>query len=129
MVEFSGVPSIVIDAEPGLYTFGPESATGKSYLYSLLKARQASGEKVVAYTYWDYKVHLNLADLISGIKPEVVLVDRLDCFVEDSKVVEALVTASDTMIVLTDLKQLAPAPFGCKLATIELEKERREVIG
>lgn len=30
MVEFSGVPSIVIDAEPGLYTFGPESATGKS---------------------------------------------------------------------------------------------------
>lgn len=129
MVEFSGVPSIVIDAEPGLYTFGPESATGKTYLYTLLKARQMAGMRVVAYTYWDYKVNLSLSGLIASISPELVFVDRLDCFVEDSKVVGALVTASDTMIVLTDLKQLAPASFGCKLATIELEKERIEVIG
>lgn len=129
MVEFSGVPSIVIDAEPGLYTFGPESATGKTYLYTLLKARQMAGMRVVAYTYWDYKVNLSLSGLIASISPELVFVDRLDCFVQDKEVVSTLLSVSDIAVVLTDIKQLAPPPFGCKFASIELSKDRIEVIG
>ena len=43
--------------------------------------------------------------------------------------VSTLLSVSDIAVVLTDIKQLALPPFGCKFASIELSKDRIEVIG
>ena len=92
---------IQIKKEPGLYTFDPFSATGKSYLCRLCKQYHNYGESAAGYDYYDYLDGRPLPENV-----QLLVVDRYDLFqVLDEK----LILLAQEAIVLVDSKT---APLG-----------------
>ena len=89
---------IIVDKEPGLYTFDAISATGKSYLCTLCKKYRRLGEPVAGYDYYDY---LEGMAIPTGLT--LLIVDRYDLYY-DEKIDEQLADAAKTAVVLVDSK-------------------------
>ena len=53
MVTYDSHPKITLDMENGIYVFPPESATGKTDLFGILRNLQMTGCPIVTYNYWD----------------------------------------------------------------------------
>ena len=129
MVTYDSHPKITLDMENGIYVFPPESATGKTYLFGILRNLQMTGCPIVTYNYWDYTMGVKLRDKLREFNPEVVMIDRMDCFDTDEDVRSSLLSMRSKAIVLLDLKYLSPPPFGCRFAEIDLSPDAIEVVG
>ena len=95
-----------INLDVGIYQFFSYSATGKTYLYDVLRDYQLYGLPVVAITY-DPLNHTRLTDLI---KPDtrLIMLDRYDMYYgEYAGVLKRL---ADKCIILIDSKE--PLEFG-----------------
>lgn len=92
---------IEVDLEDGLYVFTRRSATGKSYLASMLRRYHSFGEPVNSYTYED---HLNKLELqaATGDACKVLVVDRYDMYY--GAFLQELLELSSHCIVLVDVK-------------------------
>ena len=129
MLAYASHPRIVLNMENGIYVFAPESATGKTFLFDLLRNLQITGEAIVTYNYWDHLMGVDLRRMIDKTHPKVVMIDRMDCVRTDSAIHEAILQVWKSAIVLIDLKYLTPPPFKCKIADIDMSRDLIEVIG
>lgn len=101
---------IRVDKEPGLYTFEPFSATGKSYLCKLCKMYHDFHEKVAGYDFYDFQRNV---DIPQGM--HLLVIDRYDMFPQlDDKLVEL---ARET-IVLVDSKTM-PVGDVCQVKYVD----------
>ena len=69
--------TVDISLEPGVYVLPDKSATGKTYLASLLKMYGGYGERVTSVTYSTAK---DLDVALDPSKYDVVLLDRYDMY-------------------------------------------------
>lgn len=129
MLTYDCRPRVVLNMENGIYVFAPESATGKTFLFGLLRNLQIAGDAIVTYNYWDYQVGVDLGKMIDKTHPKVVMIDRMDCFRMDRAIHDAILQVWKSAIVLVDLKYLTPPPFKCKIADIDMSQDLIEVIG
>lgn len=129
MLTYDSRPRVVLNMENGIYVFAPESATGKTFLFGLLRNLQIAGDAIVTYNYWDHKVGVDLGKMIDKTHPKVVMIDRMDCFRMDRAIHAAILRVWKSAIVLIDLKYLTPPPFKCKIADIDMSRDLIEVIG
>ena len=129
MLRYNSVPSVIINAEPGIYTFEAESGTGKTFLFSMLCSASDIGLPVVTYTYSDYLRGVNLTEQISLRKPELIMLDRYDRYRFDEKIIRAIDQASETAVVLIDLKNLIEYPLFVDYAGIDFTPTEIEVTG
>ena len=97
MIDFIAmIRKVSINLEPGLYSFHPDSATGKTLLVKMVKS---IGEKdMVAITYHDIIMGIDLNKSISG-NPKLLILDRFDLYDEESVKLEALRDADCVTIV------------------------------
>ena len=100
MIEFIAMNrKVKIDLEPGLYSFHPDSGTGKTLLLKMVKS---IGEKdKLAITYHDILMGIDLDKVISA-KPNLLILDRFDLYDEESGKLELLKKAD--CITLVDYK-------------------------
>lgn len=129
MLTYDSHPRIVLNMENGVYAFTPESATGKTFLFGLLRNLQITGSAIATYNYWDYQMGVDLGRMVDEIRPKVIMIDRMDCFRTDKEIHNVILRVWKSAIVLMDLKYLTPPPFKCKIADIDLSPDLIEVIG
>lgn len=128
MIEFNTVPKISIDLRPGLYLLTPLSATGKTYLASVLQQLHNLGESVVAYTYTDFQKHVDLDRLVTERGCSVLLLDRYGMYNGDESIVRVALRVAKQGVVLIDVKAAdVPGIPGCRYADITLSPDRIEV--
>lgn len=116
-------PKIEIELENGLHRFYPWSATGKTYLYKQLESLHALGHKIVTYTYDNYLYGHSLKQMVNLVKPEVIMLDRLDMYADDEKIIEVIREVHDKAIVLISKKTPWLIGIDCELIGIEYDKE------
>lgn len=70
---------------PGVYQLDGDSATGKTYLFKLLRGvnKASSMDKVITYTYDDKWLGVKLDELARGKELELVVIDRYDMFLNE----------------------------------------------
>lgn len=128
MIEFDTIPKVTIDLQTGLYLFTPLSATGKTYLASVLQKLSDRDERVVVYSYREYRNHVNLERLTEERNCEILLLDRYDMYNGSEDVVQAALRVAKHGIVLIDVKAAeVPGISECKYADIKLSSDRIEV--
>lgn len=98
---------IKVNKGPGIYSFEPLAATGKSYLCRTCKMLRGCGVRVAGYDYEDYKCGLPLPK-----DAEPAVVDRYEKY---QVLDEELLELAKTRIVLVDIKT-DPFPDGCAVA-------------
>lgn len=105
MYRLDGAVHILVDLPAGLYQFGPQGSTGKSYLYRYLFQRKNAGDKVYAYTYGQHSIK----ELLS-INPvdysDCIILNRATLYAEETGVFEWALEASRVATVLMDIKTL-----------------------
>lgn len=127
-MELNTRPKVRINLAPGLYVFDPLSATGKTYLASILTKLTNLREPVVAYTYDDYLKGVDPELRLAGRPWKVILLDRFDMYSDDPRVLEAIQQIDAEAIVLVDAKANQLPPIGSyRSAYIELMPEVIEV--
>ena len=99
---------IDINLNNGIYTFTPDSATGKSWLCKTLKKYKRLGEPVVAFTYEDIQ---DGQDLNKKVQPNIVLymLDIYDLYY--NKYIDILKELGKKAIVLVDSKKHLIIPY------------------
>ena len=106
LIEEQGT-KIKVNKNPGIYSFEPLAATGKSYLCRTCKRLRESGVRAAGYDYGDYKRGLPLPRDV-----ELLVVDRYEKYqVLDDELLEL----ARTCIVLVDIKT-DPFPDVCAVA-------------
>lgn len=97
---------VKIDLDVGIYQFFSYSATGKTYLYNVLRDYQLYGSPVATITY-DPLNYTKLTDMIKS-DTKLIMLDRYDMYYgEYADVLERL---ADKCIILIDSKE--PLEFG-----------------
>lgn len=97
---------IKVNLEPGVYSFEPLSATGKTYLCETCKELRGYGANIAGYNYYDYKLGLPLP---KGM--DLLIVDRYELYpVLDDELIEL----AQKSIVLVDIKT-DPFPDTCAI--------------
>ena len=112
--------AVEVALENGLYVFNPRSATGKSYLASVLRRYHSFGEPVNSYTYGDYLNKLEFR-AATGDTCRVLVVDRYDMYY--GAFLQELLELSSHCIVLVDAKG-APTLCKNKLCSVLLKVDR-----
>lgn len=74
----SNNPKLVIELDNGLYCLGDDSATGKTYIHSIVRTIM-SVKNVLAYTYSDTFIN-DWKSILSEHKYDFVLLDRGDMY-------------------------------------------------
>lgn len=100
-MHIKAVKDINIDGpDKGVYLFGSEGSTGKSFMGNILISLHEIGHPFAVVTYKDSKV-VSYGDLS---KAKLVFFDRLDLYIDgkSSKRVESI---GKSALVLVDLKQ------------------------
>lgn len=118
---------IDIKLENGLYQFNCVSATGKTRLYYLLKDLTLEGVPVIAYSYNEYEAGISLETVIGDRKPQVILIDRYDMFLNKYK--DLLLELSRNCIVLIDCKTMLQFGEYYRVCGIKMTPEKIEVYG
>lgn len=123
MIEFIAMNRKVnIDLEPGLYSFHPDSATGKTLLVKMVKS---IGEKdKIAITYHDIIMGLDIGKVISN-KPKLLILDRFDLYDYEAVRLESLKYAD--CITLVDYKTERKFCDFDDTCFVELDKDKLEV--
>lgn len=90
---------------PGVYQLDGDSATGKTYLFKLLRGvnKASSMDKVITYTYDDKWLGVKLDELARGKELELVVIDRYDMFLNEY--LDEINELGKEAIVLIDSKQ------------------------
>lgn len=98
---------IDIQLKPGVYTFYPEGAMGKTYLYKLLTRDEIQGVKTFSYmSGLSYGLNCNAAsEIIDNFKGRLLYLDRFDLYCTKENV-RQLEEIGKRAVVLADLKQL-----------------------
>ena len=120
-------PKISIYASPGIYFFGPEAGTGKTYLYKCIKKLSCEDNSLTAYTYSDYYNGISLKERFEKFPPRVVVIDRFDLFRDDTSICEALMSVMKSAVVLIDLKNINGVELPIGFAGIDLQLNELEV--
>lgn len=105
MFEVNGMRQIQIQTENGVYRFNNISGIGKTYLSSVMRALQITGSPVVAFTYEDYQRGEKLRELVDKVKPEVIILDRADQYLDDKDILNVIHENMDKATILIDKKQ------------------------
>ena len=92
--------SVEINLENGVYTAGIYSATGKTYLYSLL--RKYAKNIAVAVTYDDLRFDIDIEKEIEKVKPKLVLFDRYAMY--EGRFDKLIEKIANSCIVIVDYK-------------------------
>ena len=96
--------TVSIRLKPGIYRFGGESAEGKTFLLTMLKAisEMDSSRSICALTY-----DKNLAGIVEkkivSKDWDIIMLDRLDLYF-DNEICQALLEKQDKSIILIDIK-------------------------
>lgn len=112
--------------DSGLLIFANESGTGKTYLLELLKSLESESIAVVTYDR-DENIQSAIINQIKKDSVKLVLLDRLDMYLEDS-LVAMINKYSIDKVFLADLKHIENV--GLKIrgsAVILLEQGRIQV--
>ena len=88
--------------KPGIYRFGGESAEGKTFLLTMLKAisEMDSSRSICALTY-DKNLEGIVEKKIVSKDWDIIMLDRLDLYFE---ICQALLEKQDKSIILIDIK-------------------------
>lgn len=114
---------IYIQLDRGVYMFQPESSTGKTYLFGLLRRLWLAGEPVATYTWTDEKMHANIYEVVKPGEQKVLMLDRYDLY--SDKYWDLIQEFAKTGIVLLDCKGLIE--LWCNPCKITLYADRIEV--
>lgn len=120
-------PVVYVDLNNGVYKFDCYSATGKTRLYELLKEYNRAGESVVAYSYNDWVLGLDLKSVLSRFKPKLIIVDRYDMF--NTEYHQELESAGKESIVLIDSKEMLKFGEYDRVCGINIQPDKIEVYG
>lgn len=103
MFKLKSHPEIVIHLDKGLYKFGAESGTGKSYLVSIINklASKNSEIEIVAYNYSDYIAGTRLEDKLLP-QYKVAIIDEYGLYAGYGR--EAIASFMQHGIVIIDHK-------------------------
>ncbi len=115
-----------IQLNNGIYIFDNESGLGKTRLTKLFKKYQAYGEPVVAYTYNDKLIGVDIASVLNPQKYKVILLDRYDMYEGDGA--ELILKCAENSIILIDCKNDFSVTVDDEWCTINMEKDKIEVI-
>jgi hypothetical protein len=123
----------IINLKNGVYKMGMDSATGKSFIVSLLcKADYVGVIKSVTYNRDSYMKHESLSNILSSIDDsiQIVVLDDIDFYAGEvtDKIVEQLRNIAEHAVVLLDSKYgpVSLADFQ-KYVMIDLRKSEIEV--
>lgn len=125
----SGV-RVEIDAEPGLYILGGDSATGKTRLRYLLEAASDDGEPVATIKYVNnpennhYRVYGQLDE-----STKVLLVDRMDMMLDNDAVYEIIDRMKEHAVVLVVTMDYLKGTGTVRGASIKMEAHSITVHG
>ena len=117
-------PNIIINKTNGIYTFDTESATGKTYLATLIN-RYRANYNIRSFTYSD--ILLDKDTIITFLQNNIydlVMFDRADLYPDFFKEYTQLITKHK--LVLIDSKYNG-VPIQHHLASIDFNKEKIEV--
>ena len=106
----------------GVYIFGSEGATGKTFMGSILISLQEIGHSYAVVTYKDNKV-VTYGDLSKAV---LVFFDRLDLYIND-KIVKKIQNIGKNALVLADLKQFGKFSGSFGRANIMLKEESIDI--
>lgn len=120
-------PAVYVDLDNGVYQFDCYSATGKTRLYELLKEYNRAGESVVAYSYNDWVLGLDLKSVLSRFKPKLIIVDRYNMF--NTEYHQELESAGKESIVLIDSKEMLKFGEYDRVCGINIQPDKIEVYG
>lgn len=126
MIELLSDRKILIDLDNGIYTFGNESASGKTFLYKML-SKLRSGKDIIAITAETARYFNSFLDIARHDHVILVILDRYDMY--EGKYVDNIVTLKDDAVILLDYKQgdlFSEYIQGCY---IELSESSLEVKG
>ena len=118
-------PEVIINLENGLYQFDSETATGKTRLCELLREYNRAGLPVVAYSYTDWSLGLDLISVVNKFKPKVLMIDRYDMFIGEYS--DFLESIQDEIIVMIDCKDMLPFGEYDKVCGIKFTPDKIEV--
>lgn len=119
---------VSINLLPGIYLMGNTSAVGKSRLGLLLEKAFLNGSCTYYYTYSDFVKGLRLKDILSRQKYDVVLIDRLDLYIQQYDVFTEIVNFTEHTIFLLDLKNIIEDVRGLKYCTVCMGEKDIKVI-
>lgn len=119
---------VSINLLPGIYLMGNTSAVGKSRLGLLLEKAFLNGSSTYYYTYSDFVKGLRLKDILSRQKYDVVLIDRLDLYIQQYDIFAEIVNFTEHTIFLLDLKNIIEDVRGLKYCTVCMGEKDIKVI-
>ncbi|MBQ2882548.1 MAG: hypothetical protein IJE43_02075 [Alphaproteobacteria bacterium] len=119
---------VSINLLPGIYLMGNTSAVGKSRLGLLLEKAFLNGSSTYYYTYSDFVKGVKLKDILSKQKYDVVLIDRLDLYIQQYDVFTEIVNFTEHTIFLLDLKNIIEDVRGLKYCTVCMGEKDIKVI-
>lgn len=122
MFEINRSPYIKIDLNPGVYSFGFNSGTGKTWLYKLAQEYQGYGEPIAGYTYRDFK--LKHDPFLEFKNAKVIVIDRYDLY---KGYLDNLIDSLMDKIILLDCKSKYSGNAKDRLCTLHLAAEGIEV--
>ena len=91
---------VEVRLDNGVYIPVSESAIGKTYLYKIFK--QYGETKALGFTYSDVQVGVDVEKVIKMNKPEIILFDRYDLYVD--KYHEVINEVKEFTIIILDCK-------------------------
>lgn len=115
-----GFPRIEIYGSPGLYLLEPESATGKTYLFNVLRKAADSENGIFTYTLGD-------PDPVPPDNTVIAMADRGDWYRYDSRIMDVFKELSKRAIVLMDIKNSESLPYEFRFSTIIFNSDSFEV--
>lgn len=117
-----------IDLENSIYIFDPDSSTGKSRLYWLIREYMEMEKEIYSVSYGDILRGENPAEIIAERNPVLVMFDRFDMYINQGYK-ELLKSLSDRAIVLVDYKGEEKITNGSAewLAFLDVQLDKIEV--
>lgn len=118
-------PNIIIHKPDGVYTFDTESATGKTYLASLIN-RYRIYYNIRSFTYSDIQLDLNTVILfLQHNVYDLVMFDRADLYPDFFKEFTQLITKHKLVLIDSKYKGVS---IPHQLVSISFNKEKIEVV-
>ena len=118
---------IEIKLESGIYLMDNESAVGKTRLGKLLLAIFNDNQEVYYYSIEDFRKGLKVNDILKNSNIRVMLIDRLDLFIDDYNIFEEILEYSNQIVFLLDLKNKITDLSGNRWCNVRMTENKIEV--
>ena len=126
MVKLKTHPEIIINLDNGLYKFGAESGTGKSYIVALINKMASNKSEIITYNYRDYITGTKIEDKLSP-KYKVAIIDEYELYEGYGK--EAISKFMQHGVVIIDHKNgLKCLNLPYSVVYIDMEYDKIEVM-